>query len=67
MHSEWKKGPLPPNTWNWGAVQTKEFAGTEGFFFADFKGDHACVQPDGRRVEAADIELYNNCIELPPG
>lgn len=39
MHSEWKKGPLPAGTWNWGAIVTDSVRA--GFYFADFMGDHA--------------------------
>ncbi len=64
MNHNWKNGPLPANTWNWGAVVTKDTG--NGFYFADFMGDHVLVYPGKERVEAADILQYNNCIELPP-
>lgn len=64
--NEWKKGPLPPNTYFWGgAVVSND---TSGFQFADFCGDH--VKLDTRngwlRVEPADVKMYNNCLTLPP-
>jgi len=62
--SQWKSGPLPAGTWNWGAVTTADTKGGS-FLFADFRGDHV-VTPDGRRIEPAAITLYNNSIELPP-
>lgn len=67
----WKDGPLPPGTWNWGGVVTKETA-PDAFYFADFCGDHAKVQTvdkDGKwveeRVEAADVVKYDNSLTCP--
>lgn len=65
----WKPGPLPPDTYNWGGVTTADAAG--GFYFADFCGDHVMcpgADPDGtaKRVEAADVVLFNNSLTLPP-
>lgn len=62
----WQNGPMPPDTWNWGGVVvTGEDAG-DGFWFADFQGDHVRLFPGGRVVQAADVARYNNCLELPP-
>jgi hypothetical protein len=70
MDTHWKKGPLPPNTWDWGGLVDKDFAKGSGFYFADFRGDHATVYkgefPAKVRIEAADILWYNNSIKLPP-
>lgn len=65
----WKTGPLPPNTWNWGGVVTKEIADSGGFFLADFCGNHVVAHGANgpMLVQAADVVLYNNSIELPPG
>lgn len=63
----WKPGPLPPNTWHWGAVVTKEYPATEeltGFRFADFKGDHAELL-DGTKVPPEMVRYYNNSITWP--
>lgn len=66
----WKSGPLPPKTYNWGGVITKEAlarnkaATHQSFQFACFRGDHV-VLTDGTRVEADEIAFYNNAIELP--
>ena len=63
----WKKGPLPPNTWNWGGVVLVGMA--DGFYFADFHGDYVVIQdgtPDGCKVAADKIALYDNSLELPP-
>jgi hypothetical protein len=66
----WKRGPLPPGTYNWGGIINAESAGSGGFFFADFRGDHAVViGRTGRldeRVEAGEILWYDNGLELPP-
>lgn len=66
----WKPGPMPAGTWNWGAVVTKDTIAGNGFYFADFMGDHVMVYkgtfPDKARVEAADVLWFNNSIELPP-
>jgi hypothetical protein len=66
----WKKGPLPPDTYQWGGVVPKDMVGQSGFLFADFCGDHVMVYGDkgtlSRRVEAADVAFYDNSLELPP-
>lgn len=64
--STWKTGPLPSDTWNWGGVVVKGEDSAHGFRFADFCGDHVLLCPSGKRIEAADVALYNNCLELPP-
>jgi hypothetical protein len=61
----WHKGPLPPGTWMWGAIVPKGLEG-EGFYFADFMGDHVITYPGEKRVEAADVVYYTNDIEMPP-
>lgn len=65
----WKPGPLPPDTYYWGGVVTKEIAGTQGFYFADFRGDHVVILParPEERVEAKDVLWYDNSLRLPPG
>lgn len=67
-HTQWKKGPLPKDTWNWGAVVTDASRG--GFFFADFMGDHVMAytgdSPGKKRVDANEVVMYTNCIEMPP-
>lgn len=62
----WKKGPMPPETWNWGGIVMKHQE-HHGFYFADFHGDHAILYHSGQKVEAADIAQYDNSLELPPG
>ena len=60
----WKKGPLPPDTHNWGAVVP---VGEEGFYFADFLGDHVeTTCPNYRVLQPDEIAWYNNSIESPP-
>jgi hypothetical protein len=63
----WKRGPLQPDSYNWGGCVP---AGTNhGFYFADFRGDHVMLfdgSAEGRRVEAADIVWYDNSLTLPP-
>lgn len=64
----WKHGPVPAGTYNWGAVVTKDClspAGQPGAIkFAGFNGDHA-VLSDGSRIDASDVILFNNSIEIP--
>lgn len=61
----WKKGPLPAGTWQWGGVMLVGQP-TNCFHFADFHGDHVCLPcEDNKRVEAADVAFYNNCLDLP--
>ena len=64
----WKRGPLPPQTWNWGAVVPTGME-AEGFYFADFHGDHVIMSPSTqheRRLSASEVAFYNNSIGLPP-
>ena len=60
----WKDGPLPPNTWNWGGVVTKD-SGDGGFYFADFHGDHVVLTPGHAVVKAEDVLQYDNGLTLP--
>jgi hypothetical protein len=64
----WQKGPLPPDTWNWGGVVPVGEKG--GFFFADFQGDHVTIVPDsntyGRTLQAHEVAWYDNSLTLPP-
>lgn len=73
----WQKGPLPPDTYNWGGVVPTSHNGS-GFFFADFCGDHVKVEdyeqlPSGghkRKVvilKADEVAWWNNTLDLPPG
>lgn len=65
----WKKGPLPPNTWNWGAVAkvAADQAGENGgFLFASFCGDHVICYPGGETLKAEEVGWYTNDIEMPP-
>jgi len=67
----WKKGPLPPDTWNWGGVVPVTEKGGSGFYFADFKGDHAVIstnrgEKDGLILKPEEIAYYDNSIEIPP-
>jgi hypothetical protein len=65
--AEWKQGPLPAKTYNWGAVVTADSG--SGFYFADFHGDHVLVfdKPGAapRRVEASEVLLYDNSLTVP--
>ena len=64
----WQRGPLPPDTFNWGGVVPK--GGGEGFYFADFMGDHVLACPgdvNQQRIEPVDVEWYDNSLTLPPG
>lgn len=66
----WQRGPLPPNTWNWGGVVTVGDKGLGGFYYAEFFGDHAVIEgPNGDEVvKAEDVAWYNNAIgESPVG
>jgi hypothetical protein len=61
----WKKGPLPPNTWNWGGVVPAGDDPFDGFSFADFCGDHVDMAGGGT-LKANEVGWYDNSIELPP-
>lgn len=63
----WLKGPLPPDTWNWGGVVPVGEDAKFGFYFADFCGDHAKLNPGERIIQANEVALYDNSIELPFG
>ncbi len=62
----WKRGPMPHNTWYWGAVTLTGQRG-EGFYFADFYGSYVLIDIDGkkRRIEPADVGYYNNSLRAP--
>lgn len=67
----WKKGPLPENTWNWGAVVPVGVSASGGFFFADFCGDHVKIvggggQYENRTLKAHEVEWYDNSITASP-
>jgi hypothetical protein len=62
----WQKGPLRPNTWNWGGVvATDEADPVVGFHFADFCGDHVVTEA-GRTLKPHEVAWYNNAIDQPP-
>lgn len=73
LSSGWHKGPLPADTWNWGGVVPVGSNPRHGFYFADFRGDHALISKsvDGvsvwERIEAADIAFFNNSLPMPFG
>lgn len=62
--AKWRKGPMPPNTWNWGGVQYGDLKPDDGFFFADFRGDHVILE-GGERIEGKDVTYYCNCLTVP--
>jgi hypothetical protein len=63
QHNHWKQGPLPKDTYNYGAIILAGADPKAGFVFADFQGDHVILQ-DGNntRVEAYGVGWYNNGI-----
>ncbi len=61
----WKKGPLPPDTYNWGGV-TIVGEGAYGFYFADFCGDHVETYPERRTLKADEVAWYDNSLVEPP-
>ena len=66
----WKKGPLPPDTYQWGGVVPIDYEET-GFFFADFQGDkvviHGAAGENAFRVlKPYEVKWYNNCLDTPP-
>jgi hypothetical protein len=62
----WQRGPLPNNTWGWGGIVLKGGDSGGGFYFADFRGNHVLIVPDNIRVDAADVDWYDNSLTLPP-
>lgn len=62
--AEWRPGPLPPDTWGWGAVKVRWLG--EAFLFADFRGDHAICHPGEFDVKPETITLWCNPITEPP-
>lgn len=68
MNDGWRKGPLPPDTWHWGGVVPVGSDPKDGFYFADFRGDHAMIingDAGWERVEAFDVAYFNNCLCMP--
>lgn len=67
----WKRGPVPPKTYNWGAVVPYETEKGEpwprsAFLFADFQGDKIVCCPGDRVLKPHEVVWYDNSIELPP-
>ena len=61
----WLPGPVPPNTWNWGGAVPKGIV--DGFYFADFHGDHITIMTDPpRTLKPEEVEWYDNSLVLPP-
>ena len=66
----WRRGPLPPNTYQWGGVVPVGADTCGGFYFADFCGDHVKINPgtpDERVLKPDEVAWYDNSIELSPG
>jgi hypothetical protein len=63
----WKKGPLPAGTWNYGGVVPVGEDPADGFYFADFCGDHVKLCPSDKLLKAHEVALYDNSLELPEG
>lgn len=64
LENGWKRGPLPDNTWDWGAVVLVGQR-SNGFYFADFYGKYVLIDIDGkkRRIEPVDVLYYNNSLK----
>lgn len=60
--SEWKAGPMATDTWWWGGVVV--VGQTNGFYFAEFFGDHAILE-GGKKVLPDEVALYDNSL-IPP-
>lgn len=68
---EWKPGPMPVGTYNWGGVVPTSHKGS-GFYFADFCGDHVKIvshlgDAEGQVLQPHEVKFYNNSLGLPPG
>ncbi len=63
----WKQGPLPPDTYQWGGVVKAGEDPAKGFSFADFQGDHVVLCPSGEKLTAIQVGWFNNSLDLPPG
>ena len=63
----WQRGPLPPNTYQYGAVVTVDTVKQGGFLYADFRGDHVIttVGNGNKRIEPHEVLWFDNSIELP--
>jgi hypothetical protein len=71
----WVKGPLPPDSWNFGGVVPLEGVLPNGslfggFLFADFRGDRVIVKgTDGRadqELKPHEVAWFDNSLTLPP-
>lgn len=63
----WKQGPLPKDTYNFGGVVEAGKDPKSGFYFADFRGDHAILpaqlgQPE-RRLNPYEVGYFSNALE----
>jgi hypothetical protein len=68
-HQGWQRGPLPPDTWGHGGVVPVGEILNDGFYFADFNGNHVvCYPKDDSEFEipADRVAWFNNCLTLPP-
>lgn len=66
----WKRGPMPPGTYGWGAVVPTWSTSSDGFYFADFAGDRVdIIGYNGQaatRLKPDQVRFYNNDLRLPP-
>jgi hypothetical protein len=67
----WNRGPLPADTYGWGAVVPTYLANSGGFFFADFQGAKVVAIRGGykgadRELAASEVAWYDNSLTLPP-
>ena len=62
-HEKWQRGPLPPDTWNYGGVVPVGDDLHGGLYFADFKGDHVLAigadKGADRIIKAEDVAWFN--------
>jgi hypothetical protein len=68
-HQGWERGPLPPDTYDWGGVVPVGERLNGGFYFADFRGDHVEIYPGGsavRVLQPHEVAWFNNGLKLPP-
>jgi hypothetical protein len=71
-HPDWKRGPLPPDTYGWGGVVPVTETTSGGFYFADFQGDKVVLvtgdsnNSPGRTLKPHEVAWLNNSLTLPP-
>ena len=59
----WRRGPVPPDTWFYGAIVR---VGSAELEFAAFEDTRVVAMPSGEVVSPESVAWYDNSIDPPP-